>query len=102
MHPYRMGESLQDTVGALGTLVRHTHWHDAVNARDKVIITPLDQGELPMDDMMKALAKMGYNGYLSGEWFNTMYGNTPHESLAAYMRDMRTLCQRNGVKIAQR
>jgi len=102
MHPYRLGETLPETVGALGNLVRHTHWHDAVNARDKVIITPLDKGELPMDEMMQALAKMGYNAYLSGEWFNTMYGETPEESLSTFYEDMQTLCKRNGVTLAAR
>ena len=64
------------------------------------MIKPLDTGELPMDDMMRALLSLGYTGYLSGEWFNTMYGSEPDESLAAYYRDMKTLVERNGGELA--
>jgi len=99
MHPARLGEPLEATVAALGSLVRHTHFHDAINKPDTVVIRPLDQGDLPMDAMFQELIKMGFNGYLSGEWFNTMYGEDPDSSLAAFKRDMTTLAERNGVKI---
>ena len=100
MHPFRNGESLETTIAQLSPFIRHTHFHDSVSAPDQVVIKPLDTGELPMDDMMRALLSLGYTGYLSGEWFNTMYGSEPDESLAAYYRDMKTLVERNGGELA--
>jgi sugar phosphate isomerase/epimerase len=99
MHPYRLGESLETTVEALRGLVRHAHLHDALNRPEVVVIKPIGQGELPMEQMLSALQTMGYDGYLSGEWFNEQYGPTPEESLAAYIRDMRALVERVGAKI---
>lgn len=101
MHPYRNGEPLETTVAALGDLVRHTHFHDSVAEPDTVVITPLDKGSLPMDDMFKVLINMGYDGYLSGEWFGQMYGEDADESLANFHRDMTTLAERNGVRLAR-
>lgn len=101
MHPYRMGEDLETTLAALGTLVRHTHFHDAIGKPDVVMIKPLGKGDLPMDDMFLALKNMGFTGYLSGEWFNEMYGPTPGESLQQFHDDMHTLGERHGVKIGR-
>ena len=99
MHPFRMGETLETTYAALGNLVRHTHLHDAVAARDRVVVTRLDEGNMPMDDTIRALSKMGFTGYLSGEWFDDMYAIDPDEALAAYHHDMTTLAQRNGIEL---
>jgi sugar phosphate isomerase/epimerase len=100
MHPHRMGEPLETTVEALRGLVRHAHLHDALNRPEVVVIKPIDQGELPMEPMLRALQTMGYDGYLSGEWFNDQYGPEPEEALAAYIRDMRALVQRVGGRVA--
>lgn len=99
MHPYRLGEDLEATFAALGDLIRHAHFHDAINKPDVVKILPLGKGELPMDDMFAALARTGYVGYLSGEWFNDMYGPDPDASLEQFKRDMQTLAERHGVKL---
>lgn len=99
MHPYRMGEDLETTIAALSTLVRHAHLHDAVNSPDKVIIRRLGQGDMPMNSMFQALLKMGFDGYLSGEWFHNHYGQTPDESLEAYHEDMTNLALRHGVRL---
>lgn len=99
MHPYRMGETLDQTLKALGDLVRHTHFHDAVGKPEVVVIKPLNQGDLPMEAMFKALGSKGFDGYLSGEWFGTSYGPDPDSSLAAYAYDMRRLAERHGRKL---
>ena len=99
IHPYRMGESLEATVAALGSHVRHCHFHDAINAADQVMVKQLDQGEMPMDQMFQALIQMGFDGYLSGEWFADQYGADPDEALAAYHHDMTELARRNGVQL---
>lgn len=99
MHPYRMGEDLADTFAALGDLIRHSHFHDAVNSRDTVVIKPVGEGQLPIDDMFMALINAGYDGYLSGEWFHFMYGPDPDTSLERYHRDMAQLCERHNVRL---
>ena len=70
-----------------------------MNRRDAVIIRPLGRGELPMDDMFLGLLRTGFDGYLSGEWFNEMYGETPEVSLAAYKRDMVAIAERHGAAL---
>jgi sugar phosphate isomerase/epimerase len=99
MHPYRKGESVEETFAALGDLIRHTHFHDALNHPDQVVIKPVGEGELPIDDMFAALAKTGYAGYLSGEWFGPMYGADPDTALARYRDDMTRLADKHGVQI---
>ncbi|MCE9591459.1 MAG: sugar phosphate isomerase/epimerase [Planctomycetes bacterium] len=101
MHPFRMGEDLETTVAALGSLVRHTHFHDALKNPDVVMIKPLGQGELPMDEMFLALKNMGYTGYLSGEWFGDMYGATADASLKQFRDDMQSLADKHGVTIGK-
>ncbi len=101
MHPYRQGESLETTVEAIDGLVRHTHFHDAINAPDKVIVTPFGQGQMPLDEMFTALLKMSYDGYISGEWFGDMYGAKPDDALAQFHQDVTGLAERMGVRIAR-
>jgi len=100
MHPFRLGESLDASFAALGDRIRHTHFHDSLNAADKVEIKRLGEGELPMDDMFARLKATGYEGYLSGEWFGEQYGSDPDEALRAYHADMTELANRNGVTLA--
>jgi sugar phosphate isomerase/epimerase len=99
MHPYRRGETVADTFAALGGLIRHCHFHDALNQPDKVVIQRAGQGELPLDEMFQGLVSAGFDGYLSGEWFNTQYGPDPDAALEAYRADMLALAERNGVRM---
>lgn len=99
MHPLRAGESLDATIAQITGLIRHTHFHDAPADPEQFIITPLDQGGMPMDDMFQALIRMGFDGYLSGEWFDDQYGPTPEEAIAQYHSDMTRLAQRNHITL---
>jgi sugar phosphate isomerase/epimerase len=99
MHPYRMHEPLDVTFNAIGGLIRHTHMHDA-DADDRLhvaTIKQLDQGAMPMDDMIRRLARTGYDGYLGGEWFDVAYGDTPDDSLASFRQQMEQLTRRNNL-----
>ncbi len=98
MHPYRFDEPLDVTDKALNDHICHTHFHDAVKI-DRVEIKPLDQGDMPMDDMFQLLLKKNYDGYLSGEWFKDQYGADSDTALAAFHRDMTELARRNGVTL---
>ncbi len=94
MHPYRYGERIKDTLLAINGLVRHTHFHDAVSSREHVVVTPMGQGDLPMDQIYQALRGMGYQGYLCGLWYHQQYGDSPDESLGAYQCDLTRLISR--------
>jgi len=99
MHPYRVGEPLATTRQAIDGRVRHCHFHDALSDPDQVVITPLGEGELPMDEMFLMLKGIGYEGYLSGEWFGHMYGEEPEIALTRFMSDMHTLHRKHGVEV---
>lgn len=101
LHPYRLGESVVDSFEAMGSLIRHVHFHDGIKDPEQVIVTPMGKGQLPLDEMFIALLRTGYDGYLSGEWFHDQYGHTSDESLVAYMKDVTRLCQHHGVRLEQ-
>lgn len=96
MHPHRAGESLETSMEVLGSLIRHTHFHDAVGRTDVLKIVPLNTGDMPMDAMFRGLLAKGFEGYLSGEWFGTSYGANADASLAAFAYDMNRLAARYG------
>ena len=96
MHPLRNGEDLDTTFAALGDNIRHTHWHDAVNDPKKVAITRFGEGELPLIEILQRLNAVGFEGYLSGEWFNQQLGETPRESLEHYVTATRELLAKAG------
>lgn len=103
MHPYRMHEPLDVNFNAIGDLIRHTHMHDA-DADDRLHVATiklLDQGDMPMDEMIRGLARTGYDGYLGGEWFDQVYGPTPEASLTSFRQQMDQLATRNGLALDQ-
>lgn len=93
LHPYRSGESLQETMKALKGLIRHVHFHDGLKRPDQVVIRPIGQGELPLPQMWQALTASGYQGYICGEWFGKMYGMEPAEALKRYAEEITRLAQ---------
>jgi len=99
MHPIRMGESLETTIAHLAPMIRHVHLHDGLAHPEKVIVTPVGQGEMPMDDTMQALIKIGYDQFLSGEWFHNQYGDRPEDAMELYAHDMKILTHRYGVAL---
>lgn len=88
LHPYRLGEKVDTTLSTIGSLIRMVHFHDGLNKADKVIVTPMHKGQLPVNDMFAALVNMGYDGWFSGQWFHQQYGHDEDESLHQYKQDM--------------
>lgn len=99
LHPVRGGEPLAATFASLGTLVRHCHFHDGLVRSGRAQICPFGEGELPIEAMFAGLLDIGYDGYVSGEWFGDMYGLDPDTALAAYHRDMSDLAGRLGCRL---
>ncbi len=65
-HPYRdFDETPADTIRNLGAYVRHVHMRDS---DDRYTYNLIGEGSLPIEDMMRALSSINYDGYISMEW----------------------------------
>ena len=82
-HPYRdQGETPAETIRNLGAYVKHVHMRDSDDARTYNLI---GEGNMPMDDFMRALSSIDYDGYISLEWKrNWMEDITDFEIIFAY------------------
>lgn len=68
-HPYRyMGETPGQTVANLGAYIKYVHIKDSQIVDGKVKYEMMGEGDLPIDEMMKALRSIKYEGYVSLEW----------------------------------
>ena len=65
-HPYRdFGESGDTTIKNLGDYVRHVHLRDS---DDEGSYNLIGEGTMPIDDFMRALSSVNYDGFISLEW----------------------------------
>ena len=65
-HPYRdFGESADTTIKNLGAYVKHVHLRDSDDADTYNLI---GEGTLPVDEMIRALSSINYDGMISLEW----------------------------------
>ena len=65
-HPYRdCGESGDTTIKNLGDYVRHVHMRDSDDTGAYQLI---GEGTMPIDDVMRALSSVNYDGFISLEW----------------------------------
>ncbi len=65
-HPYRTnGESADKTIRNLGAYVKHVHLRDS---DDEDTYNLIGEGNMPIDEMMRALSSIDYNGFISLEW----------------------------------
>lgn len=67
-HPYRMGESPEETDRLIGDRVAHVHVKDAVRRNGGWRFIPLGQGELPVQTMLSQLIARDFNGYVAVDW----------------------------------
>lgn len=69
-HPYRFhGEMHETTIKNLGAYIKHTHIKDSVEAEGQIQYRLLGEGDLPpMEEYIKALRSLNYEGYISLEW----------------------------------
>jgi fatty-acyl-CoA synthase len=67
-HPYRVGESPQDVLRALGTRIHLVHVKDARRRGDGWELVPLGDGDVPVRECLDALRATGYAGWLTVEW----------------------------------
>ncbi|MBQ5337539.1 MAG: sugar phosphate isomerase/epimerase, partial [Oscillospiraceae bacterium] len=68
-HPYRYGgESPAETVANLGNQIKYVQTKDSSFKDGKLRYELMGRGDLPLDDMMSALAGINYTGFISLEW----------------------------------
>ncbi|MCI8623609.1 MAG: AMP-binding protein [Provencibacterium sp.] len=68
-HPYRFaGESPEQTVQNLGAYIKYAHIKDSVMENGKVAYRMMGEGDLPMEEIIRALRSINYEGYVSLEW----------------------------------
>ena len=68
-HPYRYGgESPAETVANLGSLIKYVQTKDSSFQNGILRYELMGRGDLPLDDMMAALAGINYTGFISLEW----------------------------------
>lgn len=68
-HPFRMGESIEETWRLIGARTAHIHIKDARRKPDgSWQLVLLGQGEVPCQEVVKLLHREGYKGYITAEW----------------------------------
>lgn len=68
-HPYRFaGEKPGKTVENLGAYIKYVHVKDSIMEGDVPKYRMMGEGDLPIDDFMRALRSINYEGYISLEW----------------------------------
>lgn len=68
-HPYRYaGEAPETTVGNLRDYIKYVHVKDSVMLDGKPVYKLMGEGDMPLEEMFKALESIDYIGYVSLEW----------------------------------
>ncbi len=68
-HPYRFAnESPETTIQNLGMYIAHVHIKDSIEENGKIIYKLMGEGDMPIEDMIRALGSINFDGYLSLEW----------------------------------
>jgi sugar phosphate isomerase/epimerase len=71
MHPVRVAKvTMADAFDVLKRWVRHVHFHDGVTTDGKLVMVPVGEGDIDHKTAVELLERMGYDGYMSGEWIN--------------------------------
>jgi sugar phosphate isomerase/epimerase len=76
-HPFRRGESPEETVRQLGPFLAHVHFKDSVRVGERTRPTLLGQGEVPLDECVRALKDAGYSGWIGLETERRWYADAP-------------------------
>jgi sugar phosphate isomerase/epimerase len=71
LHPYRVGETAQETAQHLSGRLLHVHIKDGQRPQEQNTewkLTLLGEGDVPTPEMLAILRAAGYAGWLSVEW----------------------------------
>ena len=68
-HPlYDCNEDSEETIRNLGAYVKHLHIKDSIVENGERKYCLIGEGDLPLNEIMRALACVNYNGFISLEW----------------------------------
>lgn len=67
-HPHRMGDSPARVLADIGSRTLLAQVKDARRAPGGWELVPLGEGEVPVREMLRLLARSGYDGWVSVEW----------------------------------
>ena len=95
-HPYRVGETPQDVIDALGPRIAHVHVKDARRTTPDGSawqLVLLGEGEVPVREQLQALERHGYSGYVSVEWEKKWHPEIaePEIALPQHIRWLRSV-----------
>lgn len=90
-HPYRTGESADQTYNLLAARLYHTHVKDARREGDGWRLVLLGEGEVPVRDVLTTLARRGYDGWVCVEWEKMWHPEIeePDVAFPQHLRSMR-------------
>jgi sugar phosphate isomerase/epimerase len=81
-HPYRMGESVEETNRVLGDWVVHAHVKDAIRTDGGWRFVPLGEGELPVRPMLAHLRSRNFDGFVAVDWEKLWHPDIEEPELA--------------------
>ena len=96
-HPTRAGESPADVVRALGGSIRLVHVKDARRRGEEWDLVPLGDGDVPVEESLRALRDVGYDGWLTVEWEKRWHPelDEPEIALPRELQALRAMTSRN-------
>ncbi|MCS7252638.1 MAG: sugar phosphate isomerase/epimerase family protein [Armatimonadota bacterium] len=98
-HSYRSGETMQQSVELVGKRIVATHVKDSRIVDGKVRYVKVGEGDVPIYEAIKALASVGYDGFLTLEWEKAWHKELEPltEVLPHYSATMRRMIEQLGL-----
>jgi sugar phosphate isomerase/epimerase len=101
LHPYRVGESPEQALAALGPYLLHVHIKDArrpgPGSHDWRQM-PLGEGDVPLEEVLALLRGHGYPGYISVEWEKKWHPDLEEPELALPQHIAWLLTQKSEIR----
>ncbi len=94
MHPARMFERPEETMGVLGPFTRHLHAHDGefTGENGRLVTVPLGEGSIDHATPLRLLAESGYDGFVSVEVIHKPGSDhDPDPVLRQYAESLKTM-----------
>jgi len=92
-HPFRKGESPQQTAQMLRRQIHHVHFKDSIASEGKNLPRLLGQGDLPLAQTIAALRGIGYDGWICLETekrWHPQDAPEPEESIPQFVAFMKS------------
>lgn len=84
-HPYRVGETPEQVIRALGDRLVHVHVKDAVRTApgsNEWRLLLMGEGEVPVREQLQVLAQHNYQGWVCVEWEKKWHPEIPEPEVA--------------------